>query len=151
MLVLDLEATLNQVLFPTPDIATNLFLTVLKVRSCPWHYIEKKFYYLFSNPYEYKCTHVLQCFSGACCTVVQIHYFLFAWAGKSKVMIVIIATRLLANVLPTTTLLTLRGLNTWEKSIKRKSNIYPQCEPGLGESSVSPAYTGKKGIFFPNS
>lgn len=43
--------------------------------------------------------------------MVQIHYFLFAWAGKSKVMIVIIATRLLANVLPTTTLLTLRGLN----------------------------------------
>lgn len=58
---------------------------------------------------------------------------------KQKVMIVIITTRLLPDILLATSLLTLGGLNTWEKSIKRKSNSCPQCEPGLGKKSVSPA------------
>lgn len=83
----------------------------------------------------------LQGFPGAYCAMVQIQYFLFAsWAGKSrKVMIVIITTRLLPNILPATSLLTLGGLNTWEKSIKRKSK---SC-PDLGNKSISPAWARK--------
>lgn len=35
MLFIDLETTLNQVLFLTSDIVSDLFPTVRKVRSCP--------------------------------------------------------------------------------------------------------------------
>lgn len=81
--------------------------------------------------------------------MVQIQYFFVCFHGwqEQNVMNVIITTQLLANVLPTTTLLTLGGLNKWEKSIKRKSNRYPQYVPGLGKNRITPVKTRKMHFF----
>lgn len=141
MLFIDLEVTLNCVLFLTSDTAGNLFSSVPKIRACPWHCIKKKFHHLLKKSWWMWVHTRLAGFSrGLLCSGPDSVIFVCCLSRqKQKVMIVIITTRLLPDILPATSLLTLGGLNTWEKSIKRKSNSCPQCEPGLGKKSVSPA------------
>lgn len=92
------------------------------------------------NPDECKCTCHAGFSRGLLCNGLDSIFFVCCLSRqKQQVMIVIITTQLLANILPANSLVTLGGLNTWEKSITRKSNSCPQCEPDLGERSVSPA------------